>query len=206
MAQAPTLASASKPRLVVTASPVHDPTSGGGNVGSTATLGDLSGLAAGARFEMVDGGKYDPDKAYKDSKLCNMLFCREAQKQWAGLKVRSFSPGFIPASGLFREPRKDNFFGAQAFTLFAGLAGFAVPIDVGGRRLAFVATASDADVPPGSYLSWMFSIRRLPALLMLTSVGAGGSTSSRSLPASAALGAVSSLEAEVATTVTRQPK
>ena len=50
---------------MVTASPVHDPTSGGGNVGSLATLGDLTGLEKGATFEMVDGGAYDPDKAYK---------------------------------------------------------------------------------------------------------------------------------------------
>ena len=56
---------AAPPRLVVTASPVHDPTSGGGNVGSLATLGDLSGLASGPKFNMVDGGAYDPDKAYK---------------------------------------------------------------------------------------------------------------------------------------------
>ena len=50
------------PRLVITASPVHDPTSGGGNVGSKASLGDLAGLAAGPSFSMVDGGAYDPDK------------------------------------------------------------------------------------------------------------------------------------------------
>jgi hypothetical protein len=35
-------------RLVVTGSPVHDPKSGGGDVGSTATLGDLAGLQAAA--------------------------------------------------------------------------------------------------------------------------------------------------------------
>lgn len=67
---APKLSASSAGRLVVTASPVHDPTSGGGNVGSPATLGDLGGLASGPAFEMVDGGAYDPDKAYKDSKLC----------------------------------------------------------------------------------------------------------------------------------------
>ena len=41
----------------------------------------------------------------------------------------------------------------MAFTFIAGLAGFAVPIDVGGKRLAHVVTASDAEVPPGSYLT-----------------------------------------------------
>ena len=55
--------------------------------------------------------------------------------------------------GACRAPRADNWLAATAFTTFAGLAGFAVPIEVGGDRLAFMATASDADVPPGSYLA-----------------------------------------------------
>lgn len=69
------------------------------------------------------------------------------------MSLRSFNPGFIPSSGLFRAPREDNWLAATAFTVVAGLAGFAVPIDVGGDRLAYMATASDRDVPPGSYLS-----------------------------------------------------
>ena len=57
-------------RIVVTASSVHDPESPGGKQGKTATLGDLSGLERdGKDFEMVDGGSYDGDKAYKDSKV-----------------------------------------------------------------------------------------------------------------------------------------
>ena len=52
------------PRVVVTASPVHDPNSGGGNVGAAATLGGLEGLAAGAgklgcKFGL-GGGSYPP--------------------------------------------------------------------------------------------------------------------------------------------------
>ena len=93
-------------------------------------------------------------RARKDSKLCNVLFCREALKRFNEISsVRSFNPGFIPSSGLFREPRKDNWFGATAFTFIAGLIGFAVPISVGGERLAYMATASDEEIPTGSYLS-----------------------------------------------------
>jgi light-dependent protochlorophyllide reductase len=143
-------------RLVVTASSVHDPEQPGGAVGGKggATLGDLSGIIANGA-PMPDGAsEYDGGKVYKDSKLCNMLFCREAHRRWGGsVAVRSFSPGFIPASGLFREPRKDNFIGASAFTFFAGLAGFAVPIEVGGDRLMHLCTADDALIPPGSYLT-----------------------------------------------------
>jgi protochlorophyllide reductase len=54
----------------VTASGVHDPDSPGGAQGSKATLGDLSGLKNQGRFcEMIDGGSFDADKAYKDSKV-----------------------------------------------------------------------------------------------------------------------------------------
>ena len=143
-------------RIVVTASSVHDPDQPGGAVGGKggATLGDLSGLGplAPGGPTMVDGSiKYDGSKVYKDSKLCNVLFCREAKKRLPNVDVRSLNPGFIPTSGLFRAPREDNWLGATTFAFFAGLAGFAVPIDVGGERLAYVATSDD--VPPGAYLS-----------------------------------------------------
>ena len=50
-------------------SQVHDPASAGGSVGLGAHLGaDLAGLTVeGAAFSMIDGGAYDPDKAYKVS-------------------------------------------------------------------------------------------------------------------------------------------
>jgi hypothetical protein len=56
-------------RIVVTASGVHDPQSPGGAQGETATLGDLAGMMQGRNFEMVDGGPFNADKAYKDSKV-----------------------------------------------------------------------------------------------------------------------------------------
>mmetsp|Transcript_27774 Transcript_27774/g.65196 ORF Transcript_27774/g.65196 Transcript_27774/m.65196 type:complete len:360 (-) Transcript_27774:120-1199(-) len=163
------LSSSNIARLVVTASSVHDPEGPGGAVNGKdgATLGDLSGLGInlsatkdGGGASMVDGTvEYNGSKVYKDSKLCNILFCREAVKRWGTgddnnkISVRSFNPGFIPSSGLFRAPREDNWFGATAFTLVAGLVGFAVPVEVGGARLAYMATASDDEVPNGSYYS-----------------------------------------------------
>jgi protochlorophyllide reductase len=54
----------------VTASGVHDPESPGGQQGALATLGDLKGLEQdGRNCEMLDGGAFNPDKAYKDSKV-----------------------------------------------------------------------------------------------------------------------------------------
>jgi hypothetical protein len=56
--------------VTVTASAVHDPDSPGGKQGTTATLGDLQGLQdLGRACEMIDGGVFNADKAYKDSKV-----------------------------------------------------------------------------------------------------------------------------------------
>ena len=44
--------------------------------------------------------------------------------------------------------------GTLLFSFVAtNLAGFSVPVEVGGARLAYAATASEAEVPSGSYLS-----------------------------------------------------
>lgn len=96
-------------RIVVTASSVHDPASPGGKQGKAATLGDLKGFERdGKFFEMVDGEAYNGDKAYKDSKLCNVLFTRELQRRLESaddtkkIVVNCFSPGLITSSGFFR--------------------------------------------------------------------------------------------------------
>ena len=90
-------------RVAVTSSCVHDPASPDGRNGATPTLGDLAGMEAGD-FSMCDGGAFDGNKAYKDSKLCNVLFAREKQRccRAAGVVVSAFSPRFVPSSGLFR--------------------------------------------------------------------------------------------------------
>jgi len=90
-------------RIVVTASGVHDPDSPGGAQGIPATLGDFSGfekaVVGDKTFDMVDGGMFNADKAYKDSKLCNVLFTRELQRRLnekgSGVKVNCFNPGLI---------------------------------------------------------------------------------------------------------------
>lgn len=148
-------------RVVVTASGVHDPDSPGGLVqgdpATGATLGDLSGLGAVEGASMVDGAAaFNGAKAYHDSKLCNVLFSREAHRRWGaqGVSVRSFNPGLITDTGLFRAARQDNFLSTAIFSFVAtNLAGFSQPVEVGGARLAYMATASDAEVPSGSYYS-----------------------------------------------------
>jgi protochlorophyllide reductase len=107
---------AQKSRIVVTASGVHDPESPGGAQGSKATLGNLKGLEDAVDrgdgvFDMIDGGTFDADKAYKDSKLCNVLYARELQKRLdmlpeKDIKVNCFNPGLIVSTGLFRDQNK----------------------------------------------------------------------------------------------------
>uniref|UniRef100_A0A7S1XMW8 protochlorophyllide reductase n=1 Tax=Phaeomonas parva TaxID=124430 RepID=A0A7S1XMW8_9STRA len=132
-------------RLVVTASQVHDPATPGGNVGPPATLGDLSGLKGGPLFEMADGGSFDGDKAYKDSKLCNVLFVEEAARRLAAATdattAVSLSPGLITRTGLFRN-QKSAFVKAFDFVAY-NVARVAETVDFGGDCLLAACIAPE---------------------------------------------------------------
>ena len=151
----PSLAKSSlKPRLLVTASGVHDPTSGGGKQGGPekwASLGELKGLEGGKRFTMVDGGTYDPDKAYKDSKLCNMLFMAEAARRWggSGITANAFSPGLIAdPNGFFRNQNK--VFGS-VFNGISKAVGVAETNDFAGSALAYLSVDPAMDGKTGGW-------------------------------------------------------
>lgn len=162
------------PRLVVTASEVHNPEEPGGQVGSKATLGDLAGLRAATRGEswaMVDGGEFDPDKAYKDSKLCNMLFMLELDRRLGAARspvcVNALSPGLITKSGLFRNQRK---LFTTAFDFVAtNVARFAETVEYGGGCLEFMSVSPElegkhglfySDYPPGKHTL----VQRVPSV------------------------------------------
>ena len=123
----PLLLRGTAPRLVVTASEVHDPSTAGGKVGLPAGLGDLAGLRQGPGAPMLDGNSsFNAEKAYKDSKLCNLLMAREVerrlQQQGTPLTVLAWSPGLvIPRSdgGFFRYSRSHNPLGQALFALVA---------------------------------------------------------------------------------------
>ncbi|MEB3326891.1 MAG: SDR family NAD(P)-dependent oxidoreductase [Synechococcus sp.] len=123
----PLLLQSKAPRLVVTTSEVHDPTTPGGRVGPPAGLGDLAGLRHGPGALMLDGSaSFNAEKAYKDSKLCNLMMAREVERrlrdQGTPLPVLAWSPGLvIPRSegGFFRYSRSHNPVGQALFSLVA---------------------------------------------------------------------------------------
>jgi len=145
-------------RVVITASSVHDPESPGGKQGKTASLGDLEGFVKdGINFEMVDGRPYNGDKAYKDSKLCNVLFCRELQRRLGGseatknIVANSFSPGLITSTGFFRY---QNPIFSSIFNVVATTLKLAESPQYGGAALAYMTTVESRgefwDSPPGT--------------------------------------------------------
>jgi protochlorophyllide reductase len=73
-----------------------------------ADLGDLQGLEAGfkAPVAMIDGKPFKAGKAYKDSKLCNMIVSRELHRRYHGSTGIVFStlyPGCVADTALFRH-------------------------------------------------------------------------------------------------------
>jgi protochlorophyllide reductase len=73
-----------------------------------ADLGDLKGLEAGFKepIAMIDGKPFKPGKAYKDSKLCNMITVRELHRRYhesTGIIFSSLYPGCVADTPLFRH-------------------------------------------------------------------------------------------------------
>ena len=101
--------------------------------------------AAGAAqpVSMLDGYNFNGAKAYKDSKLCNLLFTAEASRRLAKKNAKAtahaFSPGLIPSpDGFFRYQPKIF---AKTFNAIATKAGVAETSEFGGACLSYVATA-----------------------------------------------------------------
>ena len=94
---------AGQPRLVIVGSITGNTNTLAGNVPPKADLGDLSGLAN--KKSMIDGLEFNGAKAYKDSKVCNMLTMQEFARRKSGSRVvfSSLYPGCIAETGLFRS-------------------------------------------------------------------------------------------------------
>ncbi len=113
-------------KIIITSSEVHNPKSGGGKVGAKASLGNLKGLESCKGFEMIDGNKFNADKAYKDSKLCNILFARKLSnhliRKNLSIPVIAWAPGLVISrdnQGFFRYSSQYNKLGQLLFSFLA---------------------------------------------------------------------------------------
>ncbi|KAG0458754.1 hypothetical protein HPP92_021882 [Vanilla planifolia] len=145
-------------RLIIVGSITGNTNTLAGNIPPKANLGDLRGLAGGLNgtsgSPMIDGDKFDGAKAYKDSKVCNMLMMQEFHRRYheqTGITFASLYPGCIATTGLFREH----------IALFRALfppfqkyitKGF-VSEEEAGKRLAQVVSDTSL-TKSGVYWSW----------------------------------------------------
>jgi len=119
-------------------------------------LGDLEGFEKGfkAPISMIDGEKFKSGKAYKDSKLCNMLTTRELHRRYhdsTGIVFNSLYPGCVADTPLFRNHFK-------AFrTIFPwfqkNITGGYVSQELAGERVAQVV-ADPEFKQSGYHWSW----------------------------------------------------
>ena len=158
----PLLLISTKPRLVVTSSEVHNPVSGGGRVGQPASLGTLDGLRQHKQVAMINGQtNFDADKAYKDSKLCNILMARHLADQLRTkgkeIPVITWSPGLVipkGSGGFFRTSRQQNPFGLALFTFIArDLLRLTETIEKAGALLADLTESGNYEKNRFQYIS-----------------------------------------------------
>jgi protochlorophyllide reductase len=149
--------SASKaPRLVILGTVTHNPDELGGKIPPRPDLGDLDGFAAGFKepISMIDGKKFEPVKAYKDSKVCNVLTMRELHRRYhstTGITFSSLYPGCVADTPLFRNHYP---LFQKIFPIFQKyITGGFVSQELAGIRVAEVVADPEYS-QSGSYWSW----------------------------------------------------
>ena len=121
-----------------------------------ADLGDLSGFEAGFKdpVSMASGKSFKPGKAYKDSKLCNMITTQELHRRFhaeTGISFTSLYPGCVADTPLFRNaPRLFR----KIFPWFQkNITGGYVSQPLAGERVALVVADPDF-AESGVHWSW----------------------------------------------------
>lgn len=128
----------------------------GGMIPPVADLGGLEGLEAGMKqpVTMIDGGRFNGAKAYKDSKVCDVMLMRELHKRFhdkTGVCFASLYPGCIAETNLFREHYP--VFRFLFPILQKEVTNAYVSEEEAGRRLA-KCVADPAYAQSGVYFSW----------------------------------------------------
>ncbi len=145
-------------RLVILGTVTANPKELGGKIPIPAPpdLGDLSGMAEGfkAPIAMINGKPFKAGKAYKDSKLCNVLTMRELHRRFhesTGIVFSSLYPGCVATTGLFRHHFP---LFQKLFPLFQKyITGGFVTEELAGERVADLVTDPKYN-RSGLYWSW----------------------------------------------------
>ncbi|MEH1841825.1 MAG: protochlorophyllide reductase [Nostoc sp.] len=148
--------SSSQPRLVILGTVTHNPDELGGKIPPRPDLGDLQGFAEGFKepISMIDGKKFEPVKAYKDSKVCNVLTMRELHRRYhesTDIAFSSLYPGCVAETPLFRNHYP---LFQKIFPLFQKyITGGYVSQELAGERVAEVVADPEYN-QSGAYWSW----------------------------------------------------
>lgn len=143
-------------RLVILGTVTHNPKELGGKIPPRPDLGDLKGLEAGFRepYSMIDGKEFEPVKAYKDSKVCNILTMRELHQRYhdsTGIAFTSLYPGCVATTALFRDHYP---LFQKIFPIFQKyITGGFVSEELAGERVAKVVCDPEYK-QSGAYWSW----------------------------------------------------
>ncbi|MEH2125733.1 protochlorophyllide reductase [Nostoc sp.] len=145
-----------EPRLVILGTVTHNPDELGGKIPPRPDLGDLEGFAEGFQepISMIDGKKFEPVKAYKDSKVCNVLTMRELHERYhksTNIIFNSLYPGCVAETPLFRNHYP---LFQKIFPLFQKyITGGYVSQELAGERVAAVVADPEYN-QSGVYWSW----------------------------------------------------
>ena len=145
-------------RLVTVGTVTANPKELGGKIPIPAPpdLGDLKGMEEGfkAPVTMIDGKKFKSGKAYKDSKLCNMLTMRELHNRYhdgSGIVFNALYPGCVAETALFRNHY--SLFQTIFPWFQKNITGGYVTEELAGERVAKVVADSGFN-ESGVYYSW----------------------------------------------------
>ena len=150
--------SSRSPRLITLGTVTANSEEFGGRIPipAPADLGDLEGLEAGftAPVSMINAGPFKAGKAYKDSKLCNMIISRELHRRYheaTGVVFSTLYPGCVADTELFRAT--PSIFQAVFPWFQKNVTGGYVAQALAGERVAQVV-ADDGFDRSGVQWSW----------------------------------------------------
>ncbi len=143
-------------RMVILGTVTHNPDELGGKIPPQPDLGNLEGFEKGFKepISMANGKKFEPVRAYKESKVCNILTMRELHRRYhesTGISFLSLYPGCVADTPLFRNhyPLFQKLFPLFQKNITKGY----VSQELSGERVAAVL-ADPNYKQSGAYWSW----------------------------------------------------